>query len=86
MEAMENIMENENAIEAAEEIAETSRKGFKLAAGIGIAAIVGIFAYKYAYKPIKRKIEEKRSERHTTVTPVRVNPNDVDEVDETYEE
>ena len=85
MEKME-IMENENVIEAAEEIAKTSGKGWKIAAGLGLTAIVGVLAYRYAYKPISRKIKAKKESKHEkTVTVIRRDPDDSD-IDETDEQ
>lgn len=71
------IMESEEAIEAVEEIAKTSGKGWKIAAGFGLTAIVGVLAYRYAYKPIMRKIKEKKkSQQASTIEIVR---NDYDD-------
>ena len=47
---MENneIMVNEEVIEATEEIANAGvSKGFKVAVGIGLTALGGVIAYKY---------------------------------------
>lgn len=63
MEANE-IMVNEEVIETAEEIATSGpSKGFKIAAGVGIAALVGGLAYKFIAKPIVAKIKAKKAEK-----------------------
>ena len=55
------IMTNENVIEVTEEIANVnSGKGFKAAAGIGLAVVVGVLAYKYVAKPIWAKYKVKK--------------------------
>lgn len=61
---MENeIMVNEEVIEnTTEEIAEaTSGKGWLIAAGIGVAALVGVGIYKIA-KKVKANIKAKKEE------------------------
>ena len=56
-----NILTNEEVLEATEEIATCgSKKGVKIAAGIGVSVFVGIIAYKYVVKPIVAKIKAKK--------------------------
>ena len=59
---MENeIMTNEVA-ENVEEIVKTgSAKGLKVAAGIGLVAIIGGLTYKFAVKPMYAKLKAKRN-------------------------
>lgn len=61
---MENeIMLNEEVFEATEEIATTGAgKGLKIAAGVGIAALVGTVLYKFVAKPIAAKIKAKKEQ------------------------
>lgn len=61
---MENeIMVNEEVLEATQELATTSvPKGLKIAAGVGLAAIVGGLAYKFIAKPIIEKIKAKKAQ------------------------
>lgn len=58
---MENkeILTNEEIIEATEELTVDSRNGFKVFAGIGLAALVGFGAYKLG-KRIYGKIKAKK--------------------------
>lgn len=58
----EEIMVNE-LIEGTEEIATASSgKGFKVAVGVGVAALVSVVAYKYVIKPIVVKIKAKKEQ------------------------
>jgi hypothetical protein len=60
---MENeIIMNEEVFETVEETTE-SGKGLKVAAGIGIVAIVGALAYKFVAKPIAAKIKAKKAQK-----------------------
>lgn len=55
------IMTNDEVIETTEEIMKTgTSKGFKIAAGVGLAVLVGGVAYKYIVKPIAAKIKSKK--------------------------
>lgn len=68
---MENneILTNEEVMETTEEIVNASSgKGFKVAAGIGLAVLAGVVAYKYIGKPLlaKLKAKKKRSRRSPT--------------------
>lgn len=59
-----NEMMNEEVMEATEEIVNSgSGKGFKVAAGVGIAVLVGGVAYKYAVKPLVAKIKAKKEQK-----------------------
>ena len=62
---MENneILTNEEAMETTEEIVNASSgKGFKVAAGICLAVLAGVVAYKYIGKPLLAKIKAKKEE------------------------
>ncbi|GHV47391.1 hypothetical protein FACS189499_04840 [Clostridia bacterium] len=60
------IMVNEDVIETTEEIVKASfDNGFKMAAGIGLAVVVGIVAYRYIAKPIYAKIKAKKERQAT---------------------
>lgn len=62
---MENneIMVNEEVIEATEEIAVTkSHTGLKIAAGVGLGLIVGAIIYKKVIKPAIAKAKAKKEE------------------------
>lgn len=57
------IMTNEEVVLATEEIATAgSGKGFKVAAGIGLAVLAGGIAYKYIAKPLMAKIKDKKNQ------------------------
>lgn len=63
---MENkeIMVNEDVIEVTEEIATAGYgKGFKIAAGVGLAGLGGWLAYKYVVKPIVAKIKTEKEQQ-----------------------
>lgn len=63
MEANE-IMVNEDVMEITEEVTTcTPNKGLKIAAGIGIAALVSAVAYKFVVKPIVAKVKAKKAEK-----------------------
>jgi len=63
MEAME-IMNNEEVVETTEEIVKAGTgKGLKIAAGVGLAVLTGVMAYKYIVKPIAAKIKAKKEEQ-----------------------
>lgn len=63
METME-IMNNEEVIETTEEIVNASSgKGFKVAAGVGLAVFAGVATYKYVVKPIMAKIKTKKEQQ-----------------------
>jgi len=58
------IRVNDEVIEVTEEIATAgSRKGFKVAVGIGLAVLGGVAAYKYVIKPIVAKIKAKKEQQ-----------------------
>ena len=57
------IMTNDEVIETMEEIMEAgTSKGFKIAAGVGLAVLAGGVAYKYIVKPIAAKIKSKKEQ------------------------
>lgn len=62
---MENneIMVNEEVMEATEIATSGAGKGFKIAAGIGLAALGSVIAYKYVVKPIVAKIKDKKAQQ-----------------------
>ncbi|MDD2298576.1 MAG: hypothetical protein PHU69_02935 [Fermentimonas sp.] len=58
------IMVNEEVIEVTEEIATAgSGNGIKMAAGIGLAVLGGVVAYKYLVKPMVAKIKAKKEQQ-----------------------
>lgn len=58
------IMTNDEVILVTEEIATaSSSKGFKVAAGIGLAVLAGGIAYKYIAKPLVAKIKDKKNQQ-----------------------
>ncbi|HHX36723.1 MAG TPA: hypothetical protein GX717_01935 [Clostridiaceae bacterium] len=63
METME-ITNNEEVIETTEEIVNASSgKGFRVVAGVSLAAVVGVAAYRYIVKPIMAKIKAKKEQQ-----------------------
>lgn len=61
------IMTNDEVILVTEEIATAgSGKGFKIAAGIGLAVLAGGIAYKYIAKPLVAKIKDKKNRQDIT--------------------
>lgn len=66
---MENneILTNEEVMETTEEIVNASSgKGFKVAAGIGLAVLAGVVAYKYIGKPLLAKIKAQKEKQEIT--------------------
>ncbi len=58
------IMANEEVIETTEELVKAgSGKGFKVAAGIGIAVLAGVLAWQYVAKPVIAKIKAQKEQR-----------------------
>ncbi len=57
------IMVNEEIIETTEEIATSSRKGFKVAAGVGLTILGSFIAYKFVIKPVKAIIKAKKEQQ-----------------------
>lgn len=58
------IMVNEEVIELTEEIATASSgNGIKMAAGVVLAVLGGVAAYKYLVKPIVAKIKAKKERK-----------------------
>lgn len=66
------VMNNEEVIEdAAEVIAEeSSRKGFMIAAGIGLVILGGLAAYKYIGKPFVAKMKKRKEQAEEVPTVV----------------
>lgn len=80
---MENneILMNEEVMETTEEIVNAnSGKGFKVAAGIGLAVLAGVVAYKYIGKPLLAKLKAKKEEKQE-IADVEFNESDVKEED-----
>ena len=80
---MENneILTNEEVMETTVEIVNASSgKGFKVAAGIGLAVLAGVVAYKYIGKPLLAKIKAKKEETQE-ITDVEFNESDVKDED-----
>ena len=60
------IIVNEEVMETISEIATSKAgKGFKIAAGFGLAALGSVIAYKYVVKPIVAKIKAKKALQET---------------------
>lgn len=57
------IMVNEEVMEATEIATSGAGKGFKIAAGIGLAALGSVITYKYVVKPIVAKIKAKKAQQ-----------------------
>ena len=70
---MENeMMVNEEVVETATEATEeivkkSSGKGFKIAAGVGLAIVVGGLAVKYVIIPTANKIKAKKQQNSTPI-------------------
>lgn len=64
---MENTeIMNAEVVEATEEIVKTGMsKGVKIAAGMGLAVVVGVVAYKYVAKPLIAKIKANHEQKKT---------------------
>jgi len=56
------IMVNEEVMEATEIATSGAGKGFKIAAGVGLAVLGSVIAYKYVVKPIVAKIKAKKAQ------------------------
>lgn len=55
------IMTNEEVVETTEEIVKTSSGScLKKVAGIGLAVVAGVIAYKYIAKPMIAKVKAKK--------------------------
>lgn len=58
------IMVNGEVIEVTEEIATAgSRKGIKVAVGVGLVVLGGVATYKYIIKPMVAKIKAKKEQQ-----------------------
>ena len=80
---MENneILTNEEVMETTEEIGNASSgKGVKVAAGIGLAVLAGVVAYKYIGKPLLAKLKAKKEEKQE-IADVEFNESDVKDED-----
>ena len=80
---MENneILTNEEVMETTEEIVNASSgKGCKVAAGIGLAVLAGVVAYKYIGKPLLAKLKAKKEEKQE-IADVEFNESDVKDED-----
>ena len=59
-----NVLNNEEVMEVTEKITNRdSKKGIKIAAGIGLTVLTGIIVYKYVLKPVAAKIKAKKEAR-----------------------
>lgn len=78
------IMANDEVVEVAVEITErTSRKGLKVAVGIGLTMLVCGIAYRYVVKPMRAKVEAERARLVVKGETVNRNDDDTDESNET---
>lgn len=63
MEETNEVFTNDEVIDTAEELVSTdSGKGIKVAAGIGLAALVGGLLWHYAIKPAIAKAKAKKNQ------------------------
>ena len=80
------IIENEEVIEVTEGAVNVcSTKGVKATAGIRIAAIVGVIAYKFVVKPMVAKLKAKKDEREEEQLKERIDTGD-DQEEQSKEE
>jgi len=56
------IMVNEEVMDIA---TSEAGKGFMIAAGIGLAVLVGVVSYKYLVKPVVTKIKAKKAQQES---------------------
>ncbi|GHU53226.1 hypothetical protein FACS1894132_04820 [Clostridia bacterium] len=62
------IMVTDEVIETTEEIVKAgSGKSFKIAAGVGLAVVMGVIAYKHIAKPIWTKIKTKKEQQNNGI-------------------
>ena len=82
MENNEIMNNNEEVIETTTEeiVNASSGKGFKVAAGIGLAVLAGVVAYKYIGKPLLAKLKAKKEEKQE-IADVEFNESDVKDED-----
>ncbi len=61
----------------------TSRdgKGFKIAAGIGLAVLGSVFAYKYVVKPIITKIKDKKAQQEIDGETIDLKEDEIEEIE-----
>ena len=60
----DDIMVNEEVIEVAEEVVNVGNgKGFKVAAGVGLAGLGGFAIYRFVVKPLLAKRKVKKEQR-----------------------
>ena len=60
----DDIMVNEEVIEVAEEVVNVGNgKGFKVAAGVGLAGLGGFAIYRFVVKPLLAKRKAKKEQR-----------------------
>ncbi|MBQ8135451.1 MAG: hypothetical protein IJ192_13785 [Clostridia bacterium] len=71
------IMTNEEVAGAVTEeiiVAKNSCKGIKVAAGIGIAVVCGLFVYKYMAKPMIAKLKSRNENKAANVIDIVADP------------
>ncbi len=73
------IMVNEEVMEI---VTSEAGKGFKIAAGIGLAALGSLIVYKYVVKPIVAKIKTKKAQQEIDVEPIDIDRYEFEEFDE----
>lgn len=76
------IMVNEEVMEATEIATSGAGKGFKIAAGIGLAALGSVIAYKYVVKPIVAKIKAKKAQQKIDGEFIDLEDDEFEEIDE----
>ena len=65
----DNMIMNEEVVETAQEVVEKTyeKRGFKIAAGVGVSLIVGFLTYKYVAKPVIANIKARLDNKKTTI-------------------
>lgn len=76
------IMVNEEVMEATEIATSGAGKGFKIAAGIGLTALGSVIAYKYVVKPIVAKIKAKKAQQEIDGESIDLEDDEFEEFDE----
>lgn len=76
------IMVNEEIMEATEITTSGAGKGFKIVAGIGLAALISVIAYKCVVKPIVAKIKAKKARQSINVESIYCEEDEFDEFNE----
>jgi hypothetical protein len=76
------IMVNEEVMETTEIATSGAGKGFKIVAGIGLAVLGSVIAYKYAVKPIVAKIKAKKAQKRIDGETINLEDDEFEVIDE----